>query len=225
MELILEPVNDSVYVTWNIVFSGEALLSVHTTNSCGDSPESEALTITVNQAPSPAIVGEQTVCSDDEEIYSTEDNTGSTYIWEIEGGTISSGAGTNEIMVLWGEPGEGWLTVTEENTFGCISTTEEFMVTIDECTNIDEKNSNSVLIFPNPATTYINIELAGKITALKEIIITNSFGTNIQTIPCTGNASSRYIFSTSEFAGGLYYVRVVTVNNDIATGKFMVINH
>lgn len=59
--------------------------------------------------------------------YACNNNAGSTYAWSVTNGVISSGQGTANVSVLWGEEGAGILTVVETNAEGCSGTA----VTID----------------------------------------------------------------------------------------------
>ena len=57
-------------------------------------------------------------------IYSTPNIPGHTYSWTVTGGTIGSGAGTNQITVNWGNVGMGSVAVTETNpAASCFSST------------------------------------------------------------------------------------------------------
>jgi gliding motility-associated-like protein len=56
--------------------------------------------------------------------YHVQYNNGSTYQWGIDGGTIVSGNGTNEITVDWGIlSGSYFVWVIEKNSFGCFGDT------------------------------------------------------------------------------------------------------
>ena len=59
--------------------------------------------------------------------YACNNNAGSTYAWSVTNGVITSGQGTANVSVLWGEEGAGSLTVVETNAEGCSGTA----VTID----------------------------------------------------------------------------------------------
>ncbi len=54
--------------------------------------------------------------------YACNNNAGSTYAWSVTNGVISSGQGTANVSVLWGEEGAGTLTVVETNSEGCSGT-------------------------------------------------------------------------------------------------------
>jgi len=63
-------------------------------------------------------------------IYSTPNIPGHTYAWTVTGGTIGSGAGTNQITVNWGNIGTGTITLTETNPAANCSTTVNKSVSI-----------------------------------------------------------------------------------------------
>jgi hypothetical protein len=77
----------------------------------------------------------------------TEDNEGSTFVWSVTGGEITIGAGTNMITVLWGDPGMGYVNVTETSIYGCEQITEDFEVTVDDCTDIGEIETNQEITY------------------------------------------------------------------------------
>ncbi|NQV03272.1 MAG: PKD domain-containing protein [Bacteroidia bacterium] len=63
-------------------------------------------------------------------VYSTPNIPGHTYAWTVTGGTIGSGAGTNQITVNWGNIGTGTITLTETNPAAACSTTVNRTVSI-----------------------------------------------------------------------------------------------
>ena len=90
-------------------------------------------TVTVNPLPTPLISGLNNVCSGATLVgYSTPLVGANTYVWNISGGVISGGAGTNAITVTWGVAGAGWVRVTETMAVtGCQATTANYIVTIN----------------------------------------------------------------------------------------------
>jgi len=64
--------------------------------------------------PTPSVTGNTTVCVNDNDAYTTTNKVGDTYIWVVQGGTISSGAGTNSINVKWGTGSVGRVRVLEK---------------------------------------------------------------------------------------------------------------
>ena len=76
------------------------------------------------------------VCDSMAITYCTPLNSGSTYSWTVENGTIISGAGTNCVTVIWGDvpSAAGNIKVVETTIFGCVDSTEE-CITIYESPN------------------------------------------------------------------------------------------
>ncbi|WP_348799941.1 DUF7507 domain-containing protein [Flavobacterium adhaerens] len=78
----------------------------------------------------PVITGNCTVCSGNSAIvYSVPNTTGSTYTWNVIGGTITSGQNTNSIEVAWETEGTGKVEVTQ--TSATCSTVSSQNVTIN----------------------------------------------------------------------------------------------
>ncbi|MCB0807633.1 MAG: PKD domain-containing protein, partial [Bacteroidales bacterium] len=167
--------------------------------------------ITVGAYPNPEIAGLQIVCSDDEEIYQTANNPGNNYLWEVNGGEVISGTGTHQITILWGDPGSGSVILTEESPEGCMTTTEEYLVTIDECTGIKETSRNAIKVFPNP----VNNKLVVSCEDLLSVSVYNVYG---QLIVSTEDRE----INTSFFDNGMYIVFVTTNKGKTGTKKFMI---
>jgi PKD repeat protein len=192
-------------VTWNVEFSGNASISVEGVNSCFTGPTSNALNVNVAAAPQPAISGDQQVCDGDLGVlYTTTANVGNTYDWEVSGGTIATGAGTNEITVNWGNPGDGYVKVTETNA-DCSATTEDFDVVIDNCSGIDEGNGPAFSIFPNPVKDELMVRFAGQ-AANSRVVVMNQLGQVLYDHETNG--SQQFVINTSSLSKGVYVLRI-----------------
>ncbi|MCX6252423.1 MAG: PKD domain-containing protein [Bacteroidetes bacterium] len=72
----------------------------------------------------PVITGAQVVSNNQMGvIYSTPNIPGHTYAWTVTGGSVTSGAGTNQITVSWGSVGTGNLSLLETNPAASCSST------------------------------------------------------------------------------------------------------
>ncbi|MBN2485258.1 MAG: DUF2341 domain-containing protein, partial [Bacteroidales bacterium] len=91
---------NEVTVSWT---GATGTISLVVERNAGCSGTSETIVIqNWNPRPTPDIVGKDTVCPGSSgEVYNTVNVSGHTYTWEIFGGTIASGQGTNEITVNW----------------------------------------------------------------------------------------------------------------------------
>ena len=110
---------NSITVTWNT--AGPHTVSVNYTdaNGCTALIPTE-YEIKVNPLPAPAVSGPDSTCAGSEgNIYTTEPGmTG--YAWIVSsGGTITNGAGTNEISVSWTAAGAQTISVNYTDTNGC----------------------------------------------------------------------------------------------------------
>jgi PKD repeat protein len=192
-------------VDWDNAFSGPAYISVTGVNSCFNGPPSDNLNVTVAAAPQPAISGDQSVCDGDIGIlYSTADNDGDTYTWEVSGGTVASGAGTHEISVNWGNPGNGYVKVTETNGT-CSATTANFDIYIEDCVGIGEDNASSFNFYPNPVKDELVIRFAGQ-AANNRVVVMNQLGQILYDHETNG--SQQFVINTSSLAKGVYVLRI-----------------
>jgi photosystem II stability/assembly factor-like uncharacterized protein len=153
----ITPSGSQASVAWNLSFSGFAYLSVTGLNDCGTGTPSPSLEIMVNPTPAPVVSGLSSVCDNETADYTTVQNAGNIYSWEVSGGTITAGAGTWQISVLWGNPGSGHVAVTETTLHGCSALSEAMEVNIDDCTGIKEEKGAIIQVFPNPASDKISI--------------------------------------------------------------------
>lgn len=69
--------------------------------------------IVISNAPTPLIVGNNSVCFGIVENYRTAPAVDHTFIWTVTGGSVTTGQGTNQISVNWDNPGAGSVTVVE----------------------------------------------------------------------------------------------------------------
>jgi PKD repeat protein len=207
-------------VDWDNAFYGVANISVTGVNSCFNGPPSDNLNITVNAAPHTVISGDQDVCDGDVGIlYSTPDDDGNTYTWEISGGTIASGAGTHEISVNWGNPGNGYVKVTESNA-ECTQTTPNFDVFIEDCVGIGEGSRQSFSIYPNPVKDELIIRFEGQ-AANSRVVVMNQLGQVLYDHETNG--SQQFVINTSTLSKGVYVLRIYGEGNT-AERKFVKID-
>ena len=216
----LFPDMESVEIAWSNDFEGETLLTVQSENDCGLSVNSDALSIDIIITPAPEIIGSQLVCDDEEEDYETTEIAGNTYVWEVVGGEIVTGAGTAQVIILWGAPGTGNVTVSEESPDGCIGTSDEFEVVIDECIGLTELSDNNVKLYPNPASQSLTVDM-GSISDKTNIKIINGIGALIEIVEIEGGI---HIFNTSTYENGLYFMQIISNNEILTNEKFVVRN-
>ncbi len=118
----------TVNIQW--LTSGTGTVQVTETNAIGCSTTTTA-NVTIHPLPTPFIPGSADssggttqdrieACFDDFKTYSIIAPTaGSTYLWEITGGTIIGSNTADSVVVHWDTEGEGLIKITETNSFGC----------------------------------------------------------------------------------------------------------
>ncbi|MCX6246257.1 MAG: T9SS type A sorting domain-containing protein [Bacteroidetes bacterium] len=109
----------SITVTWNT--AGAQTVSVNYTNANGCTAATATVkNVTVNALPVPTITGPTSVCKGSTGVVYTTQPGMTGYIWTItSGGIITSGAGTNSVVVTWNTTGSQRLYVNYTNSSGC----------------------------------------------------------------------------------------------------------
>jgi photosystem II stability/assembly factor-like uncharacterized protein len=218
---ITQPTTTTAVVTWNAGFSGSVAVTVQGQNECGTGTASPALTLTVNATPSPLVSGMTAVCKAQELTYTTASNVGSTYAWTVNGGTITSGQGSNQVTVLWGNPGTGTLSVIETSAAVCTGVSPVLNVIISECTGIVDQLADNLSIYPNPATDILNVVIGTTIKTPVRIVIHNTMGQVVYQSAVINTVSlSPVKIDISNLNTGTYSLRV-TGENEILSKLFV----
>jgi hypothetical protein len=109
--------SNTVTVSWTT--PGPQSVSVNYINTQGCAANTATTyAVTVNPLPVPAISGNSLLCQDLSAVYSTQSNM-TDYVWNVTGGTITAGAGTNAVTVLWTAAGSQTISVNYDNSNGC----------------------------------------------------------------------------------------------------------
>ena len=204
-------------VEWNAGFSGTAYISLYGINECGDGNPSTALEVSVG-SPNPVIEGEEMVCDWSDEVYEVVNNEGSTYTWQVTGGSISEGQGTNLVTVSWEGVGSGTLMVSEETADGCAGDSEMFEVLKDDCTGMSDLYPEKFLaVSPNPVNhgvfkinTGTSSPVKIKIMSTRGIVV-SEFQTN--------NKFSQV--NCSDYPSGVYLLKATYENQKESVIKFL----
>jgi len=198
-------------IEWDAGFSGNATLTAQGANQCGVGPISNPTEIVVEATPIPDISGLTLVCNDEQADYSIDETTGSSYVWEVVGGDIVAGAGTSTVSVMWGDPGDGSVFVTETSAANCIGSSDYYEVTIDDCIGIDEVTNNELSLYPNPASTNIELSFSGKPGNNYTILVYNSLGQVMNEISgVTFGETQKVSVDVSSYQTGIYIVSLIT---------------
>lgn len=214
--------NMEASVDWNPIFGGSALISVAGINDCGTGASSNALEVAVNAAPLPTLSGDTSVCAGGEaEIYSSPDIPGDTYDWQVNGGTISDGAGTSQITVDWVTIGPGSVSLTEGASNGC-SASQLYPVIIHDCTGIPEISGNKVSLYPNPVEGNLTIQINTIEKGSTLLKIFNYTGQEVYSkVINVQDGKINTTLSTSDLPSGSYAVKIISSRGKLYDGKFL----
>jgi len=131
-------------------------------DGCRGNPISKLVTINTRLEPDRPL-GNSEVCVGDlgNAVYFTPSTPGSQYQWEVEGGSILSGAGSNEVTVVWENVSNGRIWYREFNPAiaDCEGTSEALEVRIYPALIVESTVSN-VLCFGG-SDGAINLEVSG----------------------------------------------------------------
>ena len=84
-----------------------------------------------NLNTAPGISGPASACLNTEGLYITLSNADKVFIWEIIGGNILTGQGTNEVNILWDVKGKGSINLRDSSiSTGCTSVSTLFEVDV-----------------------------------------------------------------------------------------------
>jgi hypothetical protein len=129
------------------------------------------VTVRMISLPAPGISGPSLVCTGEEHPYQVLHNPGNFYDWQVSGGQITTGAGTSNISVQWGQPGSGTVMVIETDLNDCEASSELYEVTIDECTRISEHYRYEITAYPNPAFDHVDLLIPEEISFADAVLM------------------------------------------------------
>ncbi len=162
---------DSIVVFWPSAGSGN--ISVKDSNQVsGCVATSNPFTVNINNFDIPIISGASSVCVGSEVIYRTPFNSDRTYRWDVSGGVIMSGQGSDSIVVMWGSLGVGSINVFDSvNTTGCNGVSAPLVITVTDKPTAIISGANNFCkdaianygTFANPNKVFIWSVLGGNI--------------------------------------------------------------
>ena len=109
---------DSITVDWGPT-NDRAVIKLITTNYLGCTGDTVAYPVKINVRLEPlAPIGMDSLCASDsaDNLYYAYPNPTSVYNWTVAGGSISSGQGTDQVIVNWDSHGIGVLSYEESST-------------------------------------------------------------------------------------------------------------
>ena len=121
--------SNSIKIKWDIG-TGKVKVKEVTKNGCTNNSKQKNITIT-NFVSKVVISGDSVVCNGEFIYQAVNGEKGSTYSWELEGGNLISGQGTNSVKIKW-ELGAGKIKIKEVTENGCSSSENEKVISVEE---------------------------------------------------------------------------------------------
>ena len=171
-------------------------------------------TTTVTVTPTPVTVvtpSSVTICNGQSIVLTA--SGGTSYVWSTGGTnateTVSPTATTTYSVIAFNG--------------NCMGNTATASVTVNPCLSIDEQGiENVVVLYPNPSSGLINIEIGELKSDNFKVHVFNSIGEIVQVINLNDFSNNRYPVDLNSKANGLYYF-TFQYENEVFTKKVSVI--
>ncbi len=203
----------SAVVSWAPDFTGDAMVHLKALNECGEGGFSQALNIMLVTLPNQPqnITGAAEVCKGTMKEYNVAiiGQTSGT-LWKIEpaeAATLNFTGEDCEVSFSNEYTGAASLMVRGINDCGEGAWSEAFLITINDCTGIDENDENVMSVYPNPTSGSFAIRLTGN--DLVTLTLMNSIGKSVYTrdgMQISGITTTQ--IEVAHLAAGIYYLKV-----------------
>lgn len=198
--------------TLNNLSGGTYTLTVTDANGCSDSLSetiAEPYTFPIGAISGPIFTGPSQI-----EEYSIPPQSGASYSWVSQGGSVVAGQGTREVSIDWAQFGMQALTVTV--TSGDTCDQETLMIEVNADFSLSESAVlSSVRVYPNPTTGVLTIELPDP--SMAEMI--EVFDAAGKRVFITTELFETQSLDLSILAAGAYTLRVGVYNQRIIIVK------
>ncbi len=200
----IEYYNNTAKIDWKE--PGEFTLSVTPYNNCLEG-QSKEIKVKVYPEMTPKIMGLEEVKQFTTEKYVTNSHETSSYLWSVEGDE-SFVENNNEILINWGEIGEGNITVIETNKLTKSRVKNTLSIRIKDVLQTDENIvNNAILVYPVPALNEVQIQVPSDLNiSQKDIQIFDLLGKQ-QLFDCK-EGLNKYYLNISSFKSGIYVLKI-----------------
>ena len=186
------------------------------TGTSGSCTAIDTITVIVQATPvTGPISGTDTVCQNQTNVIYTVSPANGNYQWTVNGGSLQSGQGTSSVAVIWGNSGNGSISVIDSAANSCIGNTQLLNVFISPApvapvvTGNANPCANSTLnynVFATPGSTF-NWSVSGG-----TIIGSNQNPTVTVQWSAAGNGTVSVFETNAAGCQGPAYVYLISVN-------------
>ena len=179
------------------------------------------------------VTGSTVVCANStDNAYSVLPVAGATsYIWTVpSGATITSGSGTNSIVVDFGTTVTGGITVKGVND--CGNGLSRLRTLTMSCMGIDGSDNKVVTditsetlvnFYPNPTSENLNMNFVSQVDKDVVIEVFNSLGSKVSSVKYSlTSGENSIITNVSEYNNGVYFVKITDLlSNEVLSKTFI----
>ncbi|WP_375562774.1 PKD domain-containing protein [Bernardetia sp. OM2101] len=130
------------------------------------------------------------------------------WYWNFGNGEIAT---TKNTQTIYKQQGEYQVILITRDTLGCIDSLSRNLVVVDKpvITGGDSNTNYHVLVYPNPASDYLNAYVELQTSDEVMIRIYNSLGQELMTSPKEEITKKRFVFDVRTLTKGVYYVQII----------------
>lgn len=213
----------------NDLVAGTVVLTL-TASGTGGTSDNDQMTLTISPLPASAtyIVGLAEVCAGSAEVYSCpvipQANNYEWYLAPAEAGVIQT-QNNNEVIIAWtiGYTSTAVLKVRGQNNCGYGTYSEDFIVTVNDCTGLDDLASKAFTLSPNPANDHVIISLGEQLTGNLNISFYNILGEVVYEQNSPAPTDLILTVNLSNIRSGVYFVIINNEKNQLI--QKLVIRH
>jgi len=135
-------------------------------------------------------------------------NSAVWWYWNFGNGQIAT---TQTAQAIYKQQGEYQITLITRDTLGCIDSLTRKLIVIDKpvITGADPNADYQILVYPNPASDYLNVYLELQASEQVMIRIYNSLGQELITSKKEQMTKKRFVFDVRKLTKGVYYVQII----------------
>ncbi len=192
--------------------SASGTYTVQVTNPGGCSALSSGVVVTVNPAPIATITaqGATTFCAGDSVVLQANSGTGYTYLWKKGTATIAGATSQNYTART-----AATYKVQVTNPNGCSKLSAGKIVTVNCRVTEDENESESIVIYPNPAGEMVTLQFTSSANQDYAATVCDIAGRELthQTIEAFTGLNKKD-FDLTMLASGIYMLKLKSANSE-----------
>jgi hypothetical protein len=166
------------------------------------------------------IVGSSSVKLNDTSSYSVALATGYTYSWNVSGGTVLSGLGSNQIKVHWNQTGASGV-VKVNRVGGTCTDLDSMLISINSTGLVRHSSLSNIRLFPNPSNGHLTFYAEPKTNDPYSYQLMDIEGRMIEKGELTPNgAILEKVWDVTTLNPGLYFL-IVSGQNESITYKWI----